>query len=131
MFRSRLLLLALFLSPFASMAPAHAHGSHGGGTELEAGEFDFTPLITVEGHAGFDDNLEIPEKHYAADFLIGGEFAWGLGNDKQFSLSAFVGPALVRGGAEHFYGEVHVEEHSEEEHEHDCLLYTSPSPRDS
>ena len=74
------------------MAPAHAHGSHGGGAELEAGEFDFTPLLTVEGHAGLDDNLEIPEKHYAADFLIGGEFAWGLGNNKQFSLSAFVGP---------------------------------------
>ena len=52
MIRSRLLLLALFLSPFASMAPAHAHGSHGGGAELEAGEFDFTPLLTVEGHAG-------------------------------------------------------------------------------
>ena len=97
------------------MAPVHAHGSHGGGSELEAGEYDFTPLLTVEGHAGFDDNLEIPEKHYAADFLIGGEFAWGLGNDKQFSLSAFVGPALVRGGAEHFYGEIHV--HDEEEHE--------------
>ena len=47
MFRFRLLLLALFLSPFASMAPAHAHGSHGGGAELEAGEFDFTPLLTV------------------------------------------------------------------------------------
>ena len=115
MIRSRLLFLALFLSPFTSMAPVHAHGSHGGGSELEAGEFDFTPLLTVEGHAGFDDNLEIPEKHYAADFLIGGEFAWGLGNDKQFSLSAFVGPALVRGGAEHFYGEIHV--HDEEEHE--------------
>ena len=117
MIRSRLLFLALILSPFTSMAPVHAHGSHGGGSELEAGEFDFTPLLTVEGHAGFDDNLEIPEKHYAADFLIGGEFAWGLGNDKQFSLSAFVGPALVRGGAEHFYGEIHVEDHSEEEHE--------------
>ena len=84
---------------------------------MEAGEFNFTPLLTVEGHAGFDKNLEIEEKHFAADFLIGGEFAWGLGNDKQFSLSAFVGPALVRGGAEHFYGEIHVEEHSEEEHE--------------
>ena len=120
MIRSRLLFLALILSPFASMAPVHAHGSHGGGSELEAGEFDFTPLLTVEGHAGFDDNLEIPEKHYAADFLIGGEFAWGLGNNKQFSLSAFVGPALVRGGAEHFYGEIHVEDHSEEEHEHEA-----------
>ena len=117
MFRSRLLLLALVLSPLVSIDPVHAHGSHGSDAELEAGEFDFTPLITVEGHAGFDDNLEIPEKHYAADFLIGGEFAWGLGNDKQFSLSAFVGSALVRGGAEHFYGEIHVEDHGEEEHE--------------
>ena len=120
MFRSRLLLLALGLSPLVSIDPVHAHGSHGSDAELEAGEFDFTPLITVEGHAGFDDNLEIPEKHYAADFLIGGEFAWGLGNNKQFSLSAFVGPALVRGGAEHFYGEIHVEDHSEEEHEHEA-----------
>ena len=85
---------------------------------MEAGEFDFTPLITVEGHAGFDDNLEIPEKHYAADFLIGGEFAWGLGDGKQFSLAAFVGPTFTRGGAEHFYGEIHV--HAEEEgHEHE------------
>ena len=87
---------------------------------MKAGEFNFTPLLTVEGHAGFDDNLEIPEKHFAADFLIGGEFAWGLGNDKQFSLSAFVGPALVRGGGEHFYGEIHAhaeeEGHEEEEH---------------
>lgn len=118
MFRSRLLLLALFLSPFAPMTPAYAHGSHGGSTELEAGEFDFTPLITVEGHAGFDDNLEIPEKHYAADFLIGGEFAWGLGDGKQFSLAAFIGPTFTRGGAEHFYGEIHA--HAEEEgHEHE------------
>ena len=45
MIRSRLLFLALILSPFASMAPAHAHGSHGGGAELEAGEFDFTPIF--------------------------------------------------------------------------------------
>ena len=117
MIRSRLLLLALVLSPFVPIGSVHAHGSHGSGAELEAGEFDFTPLLTVEGHAGFDDNLEIPEKHYAADFLIGGELAWGLGNDKQFSLSAFVGPALVRGGAEHFYGEIHVEE---EGHEHEA-----------
>ena len=49
------------------MAPAHAHGSHGGGGEFEAGEFDFTPIITIEGHGGFDNNLEIPEKHYAID----------------------------------------------------------------
>ena len=118
MFRSRLLLLALFLSPFASMAPAHAHGSHGGGAELEAGEFDFTPLLTIEGHAGYDNNLEISEKHFAGDFLIGAEWAWGLGNNQQISLSAFVGPTLISGGAEHFYGEIHVEEegHAHEAH---------------
>ena len=117
MLHSRLLLLALFLGPFTSIAPVHAHGSHGSGAELEAGEFDFTPLITVEGHIGFDDNIEIPEKHYAADFLIGGEFAWGLGNGKQFSLAAFIGPTLTRGGAEHFYGEIH--DHAEHEHAHE------------
>lgn len=117
MIRSRLILLALILSPFASISPAHAHGSHGSGAELEAGEFDFTPLLTVEGHAGMDDNLEIPEQHYAVDFLIGGEFAWGLGDDKQLSLVAFVGPVLTSGGAEHFYGEIHVEE---EGHEHEA-----------
>ena len=98
MFRSRLALLALVLSPLASITPAQAHGSHGGGGEaLEAGEFDFTPLITIEGHLGYDNNLEIKEEHQAVDFLIGGEWAWGLGNDKQFSLSAFVGPTLVEG----------------------------------
>ena len=118
MFRTRLAVLALVLSPLASITPAQAHGSHGGGGEtLEAGEFDFTPLITIEGHLGYDNNLEIKEEHQAVDFLIGGEWAWGLGNDKQFSLSAFVGPTLVEGEAEHFYGEIHVEEHGEEEEE--------------
>ena len=100
------------------MAPAHAHGSHGGGSELEAGEFDFTPLITVEGHAGFDNNLEIPEEHFAGDLLIGAEWAWGLGNDQQISLSAFIGPTFTRGGAEHFYGEIHLEEEGEEHEAH-------------
>ena len=71
MIRSRLLFLALLLSPLASMAPAHAHGSHGGGSELEAGEFDFTPLITVEGHAGYENNLRSPARHFAGDLLIG------------------------------------------------------------
>ena len=118
MIRSRLLFLALLLSPFTSMAPVHAHGSHGGGSELEAGEFDFTPLLTVEGHAGYEDNLKSPERHFAGDFLIGAEWAWGLGNDQQISLSAFVGPALVRGGAEHFYGEIHLEDGAVHEEGH-------------
>ena len=118
MFRSRLLLLALVLSPLVSIDPVHAHGSHGSDAELEAGEFDFTPLLTVEGHAGFDNNLASPESHYAGDFLIGAEWAWGLGNDQQISLSAFVGPALVHGGAEHFYGEIHIEDGEVHEEAH-------------
>ena len=109
MFRSRFLLLALLLSPFASALPAHSHGSHGGGEEaLEAGEFDFTPILTIEGHGGFDTNLEGDPKHYAIDGLFGGVFEWGLGNGGSFAIEAAVGPALVWGEAEHFYGKVHV-----------------------
>ena len=59
MFRSRLLLLALLLSPFASISPALAHGSHGGGEEaVEAGEFDFTPIITIEGTVDLNPTLK-------------------------------------------------------------------------
>ena len=109
MFRSRFLLLALLLSPFASALPAQAHGSHGGGEEaLEAGEFDFTPILSIEGHGGFDTNLEGDPKHYAIDGLFGGVFEWGLGNGGSFAIEAAVGPALVWGEAEHFYGKVHV-----------------------
>lgn len=109
MFRSRVLLLALLLSPFASVLPAQAHGSHGGGDEaLEAGEFDFSPILTIEGHGGFDKNLEGDPKHYAIDGLFGGVFEWGLSNGGSFAIEAAVGPALVWGEAEHFYGKVHV-----------------------
>jgi len=105
MVRSRLALLALLLSPFASISPAEAHGSHGGsGEALEAGDFDFTPIITIEGHGGFDANLEGDPKHYAIDGMIGGVFEWGLGNGGSFAIEAAIGPALVWGEAEHFYG---------------------------
>ena len=118
MFRSRLALLALLLSPFASISPAEAHGSHGGGGEsLEAGEFDFTPLITIEGHGGFDTNLEGDPKHYAIDGLLGGVFEWGLGNGSSFAIEAAIGPALVWGEAEHFYGKVHVDDHDDDHHD--------------
>ena len=129
MFRSRLALLALLLSPFAHISPAEAHGSHGGsGEALEAGEFDFTPIITIEGHGGFDTNLEGDPEHYAIDGLLGGVFEWGLGNGGSFAIEAAIGPAFVWGEAEHFYGNVHVDEHGheeeeeengEEEHEHE------------
>ena len=126
MFRSRSLLLALLLLPLFPAPSALAHGSHGGGGEeaLEAGEFDFTPLITVEAHGGFDTNLEDSPKHYAVDALFGGVFEWGLGNGGSLSIEAAVGPTLVWGEAEHFYGKVHAhddhEEHEDEEHaDHD------------
>ena len=95
MFRSRLLLLALLLSPLAGISPAQAHGSHGGGGEesLEAGEFNFTPIVTIEGHGGFDINLEGDPKHYAIDGMFGGVFEWGLGNGGSFAIEAAVGPA--------------------------------------
>ena len=115
MFRSRLALLALLLSPFASIAPAEAHGSHGGsGEALEAGEFDFTPNITIEGHGGFDTNLEGDPKHYAIDGMFGGVFEWGLDNGGSFAIEAAIGPALVWGEAEHFYGKVHVDDHDDD-----------------
>ena len=120
MFRSRLALLALLLSPIASISPAEAHGSHGGGGEaLEAGEFDFTPIITIEGHGGFDTNLEGDPKHYAIDGLFGGVFEWGLGNGVSFAIEAAIGPALVWGAAEHFYGKVHVDDRDDDEDHHD------------
>ena len=119
MLRSRLALVALLLSPFASISPAEAHGSHGGGGEsLEAGEFDFTPLITIEGHGGFDTNLEGDPKHYAIDGMFGGVFEWGLGNGGSFAIEAAIGPALVWGEAEHFYGKVHVDD-DDDDHEDD------------
>ena len=74
--------------------------------------------MAVEGHAAFEDNLTTPARHNAGDFLTGAEWAWGLGNDQQISLSAFVGPALVHGGAEHFYGEIHVEDGAVHEDAH-------------
>ena len=115
MFRSRLALAALLLSPLASISPAEAHGSHGGsGGALEAGEFDFTPIITIEGHGGFDTNLEGDPKHYAIDGMFGGVFEWGLGNGGSFAIEAAIGPALVWGEAEHFYGKVHVDDHDDD-----------------
>ena len=122
MFRSRLALLALLLSPFASISPAEAHGSHGGsGEALEAGDFDFTPILTIEGHGGFDNNLEDQPRHYALDGLFGGVFEWGLGNGGSFAIEAAIGPALVWGEAEHFYGKVHVDDHDDHDEGEDDI----------
>ena len=119
-FRSKLLLLGLLALPFTAGSAAFAHGSHGGGGEaLEAGEFDFTPILSIEGHGGFDNNLEEQPRHYAIDGLFGGVFEWGLGNGGSFSIEAAIGPALVWGEAEHFYGKVHVDDHEDDHDDHE------------
>jgi hypothetical protein len=121
MVRLRFLLLACCLLPLIPMRPALAHGMHGGGgEELEAGEFDFTPLITIEGHGGLETNLEGNPAHYAIDGLFGGVFEWGLGNGGSLTIEAAIGPAVVWGEAEHFYGKVHVhDDHGHDEHDED------------
>ena len=117
-FRSKLLLLGLLALPFTAGSAAFAHGSHGGGGEaLEAGEFDFTPILTIEGHGGFDNNLEDHPRHYAIDGMFGGVFEWGLGNGGSFAIEAAIGPALVWGEAEHFYGKVHADDHDDDHDE--------------
>jgi len=119
-FRSKLLLLGLIALPFTAGSAAFAHGSHGGGGEaLEAGEFDFTPILSIEGHGGFDNNLEEQPRHYAIDGMFGGVFEWGLGNGGSFAIEAAIGPALVWGEAEHFYGKVHADDHDEDHDDHD------------
>ena len=117
-FRSKLLLLGLLALPFTAGSAAFAHGSHGGGGEaLEAGEFDFTPILSIEGHGGFDNNLEEQPRHYAIDGMFGGVFEWGLGNGGSFAIEAAIGPALVWGEAEHFYGKVHADDHDDDHDE--------------
>ena len=117
-FRSKLLLLGLLALPFTSGSAVFAHGSHGGGGEaLEAGEFDFTPILSIEGHGGFDNNLEEQPRHYAIDGMFGGVFEWGLGNGGSFAIEAAIGPALVWGEAEHFYGKVHADDHDDDHDE--------------
>ena len=134
MLRSRCLLLAALFGALLPAPAALAHGSHGGaeGEALEAGEFDFTPVITLEGHGGFDTNLEGDPKHYAIDGMFGGVFQWGLGNGSSLSIEAAVGPTLVWGESEHFYGKVHVDDHSDEEshEEHDHGSYDDHDEHD-
>ena len=108
-----------------SAARAGAGHNHGGDTEsLAEGEFRVMPVITLEGHGGFENNLEGKPAHYAIDGLFGAVLEWGLANEGSFSIEAAFGPALVWGEAEHFYGRVEVEDdhgdegHGEEEHGH-------------
>ena len=50
--------------------------------------------------------------------MFGGVFEWGLGNGGSFAIEAAIGPALVWGEAEHFYGKVHADDH-DDDHEDD------------
>ena len=102
---------------FAPASHAGAGHNHGGGSEeeLREGESRVTPVITLEGHGGFENNLRTEGKpaHYAIDGLFGAVFEWGLANDGSFSIEAAIGPAAVWGEAEHFYGKVHLDEHDD------------------
>ncbi len=98
-------------------APVRAHGA-AGGAELAPGEFQMSPVITLEGHAGLEDNLEDRPRHYAIDGLFGVVMEWGLPNRGSFAIEAMVGPAFVWGEAEHFYGRVHADDHDDHD-DHD------------
>ena len=109
---------------------------------LSPGEYRVRPVITIEGHGGFENNLveEGKPEHYAIDGLFGVVFEWGLENGGSFAIEAAVGPAFVWGEAEHFYGLVHEqdeedehhdeeedEDHAEEEHEEGHIAVEPPT----
>lgn len=89
-------------------APLRAHGM-ADGNDLAPGQFQLSPVITLEGHAGLENNLEGQPRHYAIDGMVGIAMQWGLPNKGSFAIEAMLGPALVWGEAEHFYGRVHRE----------------------
>ena len=101
----------------AAPMPALAHSTPGG-EELVPGQFRARPIITIEGHAGLENNLEYQPKHYALDGLFGAAFEWGLARGGSFAIEAQLGPALVWGEAEHFYGRVHIEGQGGDAHAH-------------
>ena len=102
-------------------AQAGAGHNHGGAkqADLPAGEFRVMPVITLEGHGGYENNLTTEGKpaHYAIDAMVGTVMEWGLPNQSIFAIEASFGPAMVWGEAEHFYGRVHVESHNDEHRE--------------
>lgn len=104
--------------------PVLAHGG-AGGEALKPGEYKASPVITIEGHGGLENNLQGHPRHYAIDGLFGTVLEWGLSNEGSFAIEAAIGPALVWGEAEHFYGQVHV--HGPEEGHSDEAV-TSASP---
>ena len=84
---------------------------------MPPGQFRAIPVITIEGHGGFENNLEGHPEHYAIDGQFGVVLEWGLPNEGSFAIEAALGPALVWGEAEHFYGRVHVESGDHDAHE--------------
>ncbi len=97
---------------------ANAHG--GGGEEpLGAGEVRTTRYVTFEGHHGVENSKDDSPTHHGLDGLFGVVKEWGLENDAMFSIEAAVGPVMVWGEADHFYGAVHDHEEGEEEESHD------------
>ena len=115
--QSLLLSAALFSGLTVADALQYNAYAHGGveGEELEPGEFRARPVITIEGHGGFENNLEGRPEHYAIDGMGGVVLEWGLANNGSFAIEAQIGAAAVWGEAEHFYGRVEVEEEGEEE----------------
>ena len=125
LFRPSPLALPLFLLAPAGIAlacalpaPVRAHGA-AGGAELAPGEFQMAPVLTIEGHAGLENNLEDRPRHYAIDGLIGVVMEWGLPNRGSFAIEAMVGPAFVWGEAEHFYGRAHQHDEHDDHADHD------------
>ncbi|KZR85313.1 hypothetical protein [Synechococcus sp. MIT S9504] len=112
--------LALLCAGDAAIRGVYAHGGHGGGEQLPDGEFRATPVITIEGHGGFETNLDGKPEHYAIDGQFGYVFEWGLPNNGIFAIEATIGPSVVYGEAEHFYGVVHAHGDDHEDHgDHD------------
>ncbi|QNI73175.1 hypothetical protein [Synechococcus sp. NOUM97013] len=120
-FKFKLLKAASFLALLAAgdsaLQQVRAHGSAGGEEPLPPGEFRAIPVMTIEGHGGFENNLEGHPEHYAIDGQFGVVLEWGLPNEGSFAIEASLGPALVWGEAEHFYGRVHVESGDHDAHE--------------
>ena len=120
-FKFKLLKAASFLALLAAgdsaLQQVRAHGSAGGEEPLPPGEFRAIPVMTIEGHGGFENNLEGHPEHYAIDGQFGVVLEWGLPNEGSFAIEASLGPALVWGEAEHFYGRVHVESGDHADHE--------------
>lgn len=110
-------LLALLAAGDSALQQVRAHGSAGGEEPLPPGEFRAIPVMTIEGHGGFENNLEGHPEHYAIDGQFGVVLEWGLPNEGSFAIEASLGPALVWGEAEHFYGRVHVESGGHADHE--------------